>query len=618
MDSFPMCDECRREYEDVGDRRFHAQPIACPRCGPKLQLLGADGTELAAGDDALQQAAAALRAGRILALQGLGGYQLLVDAGNREAVELLRARKHRPDKPFALLLADLEAVRACCRVSPVEGEELQSPAAPILLLSRLGEDERDPARPAIADAVAPRNPRLGVMLPYTPLHRLLSREAGRALVCTSGNLADEPLSIDTREALVRLGGIADLFLAHDRPIVRPVDDSIVIVESDLPRVLRRARGHAPAPLVLTEEAVPVLALGAHLKSTVSLRLGRRIVTSQHLGDLSSAEGLSLFERTVEDLLRFYRVQPRVIACDLHPDYASTRHAEQLAAKWGVPLHRVQHHHAHVESCRAEHRFAGEVLGLAWDGSGYGPDATVWGGEALVSSPGRFQRIGHLRPFPLPGGERAVLEPRRSAFGLLFAALGPAACEPVARLFAPSEVEALSTMLERSVNDPLTSSIGRLFDAVAALAGVADRVSFEGQAAMELQFALERAGAEGVLARAGAYPLPLGEGTPAVADWEPLVHALLEDRARGIAPELISARLHNALAEHAVEIAGRAGRERVVLTGGCFQNPLLTSRVRERLLHDGFRVFTHRRVPPNDGGLSVGQAVIGAALEREGS
>jgi hydrogenase maturation protein HypF len=617
MSAFPMCEECRREYEDPADRRFHAQPIACPRCGPVLRLLTPAGSELARADDALREAVAAVLAGRILALQGLGGFQLVADATNGDAVDCLRRRKHRPDKPFALLMADVESVRDTCVVSPTEEAVLRSPVAPIVLLER--RSGTAPAQPPpLAPEIAPGNPRLGVMLPYTPLHRLLVLDAGRPLVCTSGNLADEPLSTDPDEALVRLGGIADLFLVHDRPIVRPVDDSVAVVEGETARVLRRARGHAPVPLLVAEDSAPILAVGGHLKSTVSLRLGRRIVTSQHLGDLSSAEGVAHLERAVEDLLRFYRVRPAAVVRDLHPDYASTRLAERLGAEWSIPVHGVQHHHAHVESCRAEHDFAGEVLGLAWDGSGYGSDGTVWGGEALLSSPGRFRRVAHLRPFPLPGGERAILEPRRAALGMLYAAFGPAAAERLASLFAPAELATLGVMLERSINGPPATSVGRLFDAVAALAGLCARASFEGQAAMALQAAVERAGTARSLARAGAYPLPLENGTPAVADWEPLLHAVLEDRVRGVPPDLIGARLHNGLAEHAVEVAGRAGRERVVLTGGCFQNTVLTARVRERLEHDGFRVFTHRRVPPNDGGISVGQAMIGAALEREGA
>jgi hydrogenase maturation protein HypF len=616
MSTFAMCEDCRREYENPLDRRFHAQPIACPRCGPQLRLLNPAGAELARGDDALRAAATAVREGRILALQGLGGFQLVADAQDAEVVETLRRRKHRPDKPFALLLADLDAVRRTCVASPAEEAALESPVAPVVLLE--GRATGTAPRARLAPGIAPGNARLGVMLPYTPLHRLLALDVGRPLVCTSGNLADEPLSVDPEEALLRLGGIADLFLVHDRPIVRPVDDSVTVVEGGRTRVLRRARGYAPVPLLVSEESPPLLAVGAHLKSTVSLQLGRRIVTSQHLGDLSSAEGVALLERAVQDLLRFYRVRPTAIARDLHPDYASTRIAERLGAEWSVPVHAVQHHHAHVESCRAEHGFAGEVLGLAWDGSGHGPDGSVWGGEALLSSPARFRRVAHLRPFPLPGGERAILEPRRAALGMLFAAFGPAAAERLANHFARGELDALGVMLERSINDPPTSSVGRLFDVVAALAGLCSRASFEGQAAMALQAEIERAGAERTLARAGAYPLPLGEGTPAVADWEPLLHALLEDRLRGVPPNLVAARLHNGLAELAVEIAGRVGRERVVLTGGCFQNVVLTARVRQRLEHCGFRVFTHARVPPNDGGISIGQAMIGAALGTEGA
>jgi hydrogenase maturation protein HypF len=605
MQRFPMCADCAREYEDPSDRRFHAQPIACPVCGPRVELSTRDGRLLARDDRALREAAAALGEGRIVALKGIGGFQLLVDASNDAAVERLRRRKQRPDKPFALMLPSLQAASAHCRVSPEEADALTSTVAPIALLLRRHPDADRGPRSRIADAVAPGNSRLGVMLPYTPLHRILLEEAARPLVCTSGNLADEPLCIETKEARARLGGVADLFLTHDRPIVRPVDDSVVQADSQGIQVIRRARGYAPGALLWRAEGPPTLALGAHLKSTVALRLDDRIVPSQHLGDLSTAEGVAHFERAVEDLLRFYRVRPRLLVCDRHPDYASTRIAERLQAEWRIPLERVQHHHAHVESCRVDHGFEGEVLGLAWDGTGYGTDGTIWGGEVLVSEGPRFRRVGHLRPFPLPGGERAVQEPRRAALGLLWET-GRDHLDAVERWFSPRELSTLLAMLDRRVNCPHTTSMGRLFDAVAALGGIRGLTSFEGQAAMELQHVLERAGADRLLADAGAYPLPLSDGTPAIADWAPLARAVLEDRSRGELPEVVSARFHNALAEYAVESARRAELPRVVLTGGCFQNAVLGARVRALLEADGFQVFSHRRVPANDGGISVGQ------------
>lgn len=609
MRGFPLCNACAAEYRDPADRRFHAQPIACPACGPTLRLLAPGGEEIGSGEGALAPAIAGLLAGRILALKGLGGFQLAVDATNAAAVRRLRARKGRAEKPFAVLFASVAAVRAACVLSPEEEQTLRSPAAPIVIVERTPAARR--GAPGVDDAVAPRNPRLGVMLPVTPLHRLLASAVARPLVCTSGNLSDEPMCADEGAALVRLGAVADLFLVHDRPIVRPVDDSVVRVGATGPEVLRRARGFAPLSLTLAEEAPRVLALGAQQKSTVALALGREVVVSQHLGDLHSPDGALLLERTVADLVRFLGAQPERVACDLHPDYVSTRLAERLATTWGVPLERVQHHHAHAAACIAEHGLAGPVLALVWDGAGLGPDGTLWGGEALIVDGAAMRRVAHLRPFALPGGERAMREPRRSALGLLHAVFGADAAAHVDGIFRPAETRILLAMLERQLHAPRTTSMGRLFDAVAALAGLHAEASFEGQAAMALEFVAEAA--EETAAR---YPLPLRPGEPAVADWEPLVRALLDDRARGVAASVMAARFHAALADLAVEIAGRTGLARVVLSGGCFQNVLLARTVCARLVARGFAVHTPQRYPPNDGGIALGQAMVAAWRARE--
>lgn len=605
MRAFALCEACEREYANPSDRRFHAQPVACPECGPELRLVLADGTELARREEALESASAALLKGRIVALKGLGGFQLLVDATSPFAVANLRERKRREEKPFAVMFPSLTAARSACVLDEVEERLLQSPQTPIVLVGRRRE-----ASVWVAEGVAPRNPHLGVMLPYTPLHHLLLASVGRPLVCTSGNLSEEPMCIENDEARRRLGDIADLFLVHDRAIVRPVDDSVVRVGPLGPQVLRRARGYAPRAHPFP--AAPcILALGGHLKSTVALAKDGEVVVSQHLGDLFSLEGTLLLERVVADLLSFFRAKPDVVACDLHPDYATTHLAERLAAKWRVPILRVQHHHAHIAACMAEHRLDGPVLGLAWDGSGLGTDGTLWGGEALVVAEAGFQRVAHLRPFSLPGGERAIREPRRSAFALTHEILGDETAAELAALFTAGEAAILSRMLVRGVNAPRTTSIGRLFDAIAALAGIRSTAGFEGQAAMELEFA-----ADG-LDENTAYPLPLRAGQLAVADWEPLLRAVLRDRERGLPPGTLSARFHNALAHLAEEIAVRAGIARVVLSGGCFQNLRLARSVSQRLAARGFEVYLPARFPPNDGGLSLGQAYVAALQGKEG-
>jgi hydrogenase maturation protein HypF len=632
MASFAMCPGCRAEYENPTDRRFHAQPIACPRCGPTLQLLDREDHEIATGEAALDAAVQALLAGRVVAIKGIGGFQLLVDATNAEAVAVLRQRKRRPDRPFALMLPSLEEVRRYCEVSDDEAHELCSHQSPILLLRAL-PSPLSPLLSPLAPSVAPGNPYLGVMLPYTPLHHLLMSAVARPIVCTSGNLSEEPMAITTEDAIARLGPIADVILTHNRPIVRPVDDSIVRVSPDGVQVLRRARGFAPLPIEVHTESPTlstILAVGGHLKNTVALALSRvrethhetpqlvrcthptQVVMSAHIGDLDSVLSVEVFRRAIDDLLEFFQVTPDAVVCDLHPDYASTRHAEQLAGRWGVPLLRVQHHHAHVAACMAEHGLRGPVLGFSWDGTGYGPDGTVWGGEMLLCERAEYQRVAHLRTFPLPGGERAVREPRRSALGVLFEILGPRAAEHAAAWFNSSQLDSLLSMLERQVNSPRTSSMGRLFDAVAAICGLSPVISFEGQAAMALEFAADESEQAAYNVALSACEAGVSQGHDIVADWEPLLLAVLADRAAGVPVARISARFHNALAEMAVDIARRvdpAMQMPVVLSGGCFQNALLLERVRARLLAAGYAVYTHHQVPPGDGGVALGQVFV---------
>lgn len=597
MAGFRLCPDCRRDYEDPLNRRFHAEPVACPACGPRARLLEL-GASTGSGDEALRRAARVLEAGSVLALQGLGGFQLLVDATSEAAVARLRARKHREDKPFAVMFRSLGEVRAHAEVCAEEAALLTSSQAPILLLARRHSE--------LAPSVAPGNPRVGAMLPTTPLHRLLVDLFPRPLVCTSGNLSEEPMAITESEALRDLGEVADAFLVHDRPILRPIDDSVLRLDPDGPLVFRRARGYAPLPHPLAglpADLPPMLALGAHQKSTVAILQGGQALVSQHLGDLHTLRGVRLLERTVDDLLDFLKVQPAGLVCDAHPDYASTRLAERLAAKGNLPLLRVQHHHAHVAAVMAEHGLEGSVLGLAWDGSGWGPDGTVWGGEALWVEGAKARRLGHLRTYGLPGGDRAVRDPRRSAAGLLWEARGE--LSSLGFPLADSERSLLERSLERGFQTPRTSSMGRLFDAVSALLGLSLEPGFEGQAAMRLEFAAEAAESGG---EAGAYGFDLREG---VADFLPLMNSLLEDRVRRVPVEVMAHRFHGALADLALQWARQAGEARVILSGGCFQNRLLLRLCRRRLEGEGFQVYRPTAFPPNDGGISLGQLWVGA-------
>lgn len=613
MKQFDLCADCRREYADPLDRRFHAQPTACPACGPKLELWDVEGNVLAESDAALLEAAAEIQSGGVVAVKGLGGFHLMADARNDDAVRTLRARKRRDEKPLALMFPSIEDVRSHCEVSRLEERLLLSPESPILLLQRRKEISRGDA---IAPSVAPDNPYLGVMLPYTPLHHLLMREISCPAVATSGNLSDEPICTDEFEALQRLHGIADRFLVHNRPIVRHVDDSIARVMLGRELILRRARGYAPLPLSLPRvQAPPMLAVGGHLKNTVAFSVRGQAIISQHIGDLETVEAVQAFRKVIESVSGLFDVSPDAVVADMHPDYVSTKYAASL----GRPLIAVQHHYAHVAACMAENQLEGPVLGVSWDGTGFGPDGTIWGGEFLEVDANSFRRVASLRTFPLPGGSRAIKEPRRTAAGVLFELYGDAmfARGDLAPLqaFSPQELTVLRRMLARKVNSPRTSSAGRLFDAVASIVGLRQIINFEGQAAMELEFAA--AGHED----ADCYPLSFpdlaagGEpGVPARLDWAPLVAAILADSLKGVPPETISARFHRTMAEVIVEAARRTALERVVLSGGCFQNRLLTERAVRRLEAEGFRPYWHQRIPPNDGGIALGQ--LAAALRAQ--
>ncbi len=603
MAGFPLCSDCRAEYDDPRDRRFHAQPNACPECGPKLALWDREGRALAERGDALAGAVRALTEGSIVAVKGVGGFHLLCNGADRNAVDRLRERKGRPRKPFAVMVRDLAVATEVVEVSDEAKAFLASPEAPIVLLPR-----REGSR--VAEAVAPGNPNLGVMLPSNPLHHLLLREIPFPVVATSGNRSEEPICTDEKEAVDRLGSLADLFLVHDRPIERHADDSIVRVIRGEARVLRRARGYAPFPVFADRPLPAILAVGAHLKNTVALSVGREVFISQHIGDLETPEAMAAFERVVADFRRLWEVTPMAIAHDLHPGYLST----QWAREAGIPLIGVQHHHAHLAACLAE-QGGGNALGVTWDGTGYGTDRTVWGGEFLAGSAAGFTRVASLRPFRLLGAEVAVREPRRCALALLWEvsssrSLDVAGLAPV-EAFTEGERNILASMLERGVNSPLTTSAGRLFDGVASLLGLCQKATFEGEAAM----ALEAAAAAGER-ETSRYPFPLlantsQAGAPLVLDWGPMVEAIVKDVRTKVSVPAMAARFHNALAAGIAEVAERASEKRVALTGGCFQNRVLTERTADILESRGFEVLLHREIPPGDGGISLGQIAVAA-------
>jgi hydrogenase maturation protein HypF len=639
MKQFAMCPDCAQEYRDPANRRFHAQPNACPNCGPHLELWDAAGAVPATRHDALLAAANTLREGKILALKGIGGFQLLVDARNDPAVRRLRQRKQREEKPFAVMFPSLDAVRAACRVSDAEARLLASPESPIVLLTCL-------AFPA--PSVAPGNPNLGVMLPYSPLHYMLTSELNFPLVATSGNLSDEPLCIDGQEALQRLRGIADFFLTHNRPIVRHMDDSVARVLLGRVQILRRARGYAPLPVSLKpgrpatpmDAGSPVLAVGGHFKNTVALAVGPRVFLSQHIGDLETLQSYEAFLRVIHDFQRLYEADPRTIASDAHPGYLSTQLAGDLvAARPGCRAVSVQHHIAHVLSCAADNELAPPLLGVSWDGTGHGLDGTVWGGEFFLLTETECRRAARFRPFRLPGGAQAVKEPRRALLGALYEVFGESALaapeSPPVKSFSAAELAPLTAMLRTGLQSPLTSSVGRLFDAVAALLGIRQTVRFEGQAAMELEFAIagiqtdEAYGFELLLNETPAtdplhkvhnvhqvHPVHLesppndapGADSTLVVDWSPILKGILADLKSGLPAGLISAKFHNALAEVIVAVARQAGQTQVVLSGGCFQNRYLTERAADRLAREGFRPYWHQRIPPNDGGIALGQII----------
>jgi len=578
MNSFAMCADCKAEYEDPHSRRFHAQPIACPDCGPEIALVDSQGHLKAKKDKALQLACEAIKSGLIVALKGLGGFQLLVDGYNQKAIARLRKLKNRPAKPFALLYPNLSALRLDVQVSPIEAELLQSAASPIVLLKCFIDKYTE---------VAPSTPYLGAMLPYTPLHHLLMNELDFPVVATSGNLPGEPICIDNEQALSRLANISDLFLLHNRNIKIPLDDSVVQVVADKPVLLRLGRGYAPVSLAIPKINKNILSYGAQERSAIAFGSNNVLALSAHIGDLDNLRSWQHCQDVSTHMSNLYSFKPEVIACDAHPDYNSTILATEMAKQLQVPLVQVQHHCAHVFSCLAEHQIELPVLAVAWDGTGYGLDGTIWGGEFIKIAPKlSWQRVAHLLPFPLVKGDST--DPSCSAAGLLHQA----------GLEEKIEQEFLKIMLNKNINTVKTSSVGRLFDGLAYLLGLVDRVSFSGQAALAVESLCNLANFSQF------YPFtisPLG-----LIDWQAMIKDILKDIANNRSKHEIAQLFHNSLVEIILQVAQQQGITNVILTGGCFQNRYLIEKAINNLTCAGFQPFWNQQIPPNDGGIAAGQ------------
>jgi len=620
MKHFQMCHACQHEYDDPSNRRFHAQPNACYDCGPQLELWGS--SCLYKMEEALERTVSGLKDGAIIAIKGLGGFHLMANACDEQAIKKLRFRKNREVKPLALMFPNISSVKKICELSSIEERILLSKEAPIVILKRKKKIDY------ISSQVAPSNPNLGVMLPSNPLHHILMDRMDCPIVATSGNISDETICTKNDEAFTRLQGIADYFLVHNRPIVRHVDDSIVRVVMGEAQILRRARGYAPLPITVNEDVPPMVAVGGHLKNSVALAQGHNIFISQHIGDLGSAQSTSTFETTLKSLEHLCDFQPEEITCDFHPDYPSTHWAEK-SERIVTP---VQHHVAHIFSCMAENDMNGPLLGVAWDGSGYGLDGTIWGGEFFHITSQSVHRVACWRPFPLPGGEAAVKEPRRSALGLLYEVLGESVFEQseIMESFSSEEIPILKTMLHKKINCPLTSSCGRLFDTVASMTGIRHFNSFEGQAAMDLEYSmLERPTKDSYTVELieGEFENSNVQGNQDFPDYYNLklkyqlyetamAKEILQDIVKKRSRSLVAVKFHNTLVESIVAVAKQVGEERVVLSGGCFQNKYLTEQTVHRLYEEGFQPYWHQRVPTNDGGLALGQIFASSRFDKK--
>jgi hydrogenase maturation protein HypF len=627
MRYFQMCPQCQAEYDNPLDRRFHAQPNACPKCGPQVELVDNKGsliTPIESGSNPIAAASQLLKEGKIVAIKGLGGFLLACDATNDTVVKTLRQRKKRSSKPFAIMVTTVDEVKSHCFISPEEEDLLTSPESPIVLM-RWKEDS------SVSREVAPNLRFLGIMLPYTPLHHILLRDIGRPLVMTSGNLSEEPIARDNDEALRRLSGIADYFLIHNRDIYSRYDDSVAIVERSTSQLIRRARSYAPYPIRLSFETKQILGCGAEEKNTFCLTKDNYAFLSQHIGDMENMETLEHFDSTISLYKRLFHIEPEIIAHDLHPDYLATKYARELGES-GMKIVPVQHHHAHIASCMADNGLEGLVIGVAFDGTGMGADGNIWGGEFLVADYRNFRRVGHLEYLPLPGGATAIKRPYRTAIGYILTLLGENALNAVIASEARQsplayigqvtevEVEVIKRQIERKINSPLSSSMGRLFDAISALLGIRGEIDYEGQAAVELEMAAyssviaRRVSDEAISANNESYPYRIVEDEGIrIVHLRDLLSAVIEDLPQGIPKGRISVKFHNTVARMINEMchltADETGISQVALSGGVFQNRLLLRKTVSLLESSGFQVFTHKQVPCNDGGISLGQAVI---------
>ncbi|MEA3453523.1 MAG: carbamoyltransferase HypF [Candidatus Caldatribacteriota bacterium] len=601
MNNFKMCSLCQGEYDDIEDRRYHAQPNACADCGPQVSLY--QNKIKLEGIDPIGKAAKLLKEGKIGAIKGLGGFHLACDATNNKAVARLRRLKNREAKPFAIMSFNLEKIMQYCKLGEKEKEWLVNRARPIVLLQKK-EDS------LISPLVAPRNNYLGVMLPYTPLHYLLLKDNFIALVMTSGNTTDQPIIGDNLEALEKLDGIVDFFLSYNREIFNRCDDSVIKIINNDNVFFRRSRGFVPHPIILDLKLREVLALGGELKNTISFSKENYIFLSQYLGDLKSVETLEFLKDSITSFEKMFSVKPEIIACDLHPDYLSTQYAEEIKVKKGLKVVKVQHHHAHIVSCMAENNVKEKVIGVAYDGTGYGDDGNVWGGEFLLCDLKKYSRVGHLKYYPLPGGDKAIVEPWRMAYSYLYSIYGPKAKTldiDFSRRIDYDKLSIIEKMIDKNINSPFTSSCGRLFDAVSSLIGIRDEISYEGQAAMEL----ESFCAFGITER---YKFSIyKEEEKFIIDSQGIFIDIIADLKKGLDKKIMAAKFHNTVAEFTVDLCGKirknTGINKIALSGGVFQNRYLTEKVVSLLEDKGFKVYIQRKVPPNDGGISLGQVVI---------
>ena len=602
MRSFRMCPECQREYDDPFNRRFHAQPNACPECGPQLELLDAGGNPVTC-QDTISKASQLLKEGKIIAIKGLGGFLLACDATSRAAISRLRQRKNRPAKPLAIMVSSLDEAKRHCEVNDEEAGLLTSPGSPIILT-------RWKAGSTISKAVAPGLKYLGVMLPYTPLHHLLLRETDLPLVMTSGNLSEEPIAKDNDEAVRRLSGIADYFLVHNRDIYARYDDSVMTVEEGRPRFVRRARGYAPYPIHLPYKSKQILGCGAEEKNTFCLTRDDYAFVSQHIGDMENMETLDHFVNTIALYKKLFRIKPEIIAHDMHPEYLPTKYAKELAARDNIKLVPVQHHHAHIASCLADNGAEGPVIGVSFDGTGYGTDGNIWGGEFMIADYKEFKRMAFIEYLPLAGGAMAIKKPYRTTIGyLLSLGIDLDMNLPLFKQVDKGEIEIIKSQVEKRINTPLTSSMGRLFDAVSALSGVRGIIEYEAQAAIDLEMLAYDAAGE-----TGRYPFSIVEQSGvSVIKIHDLFTTIINNLHDHTPRAVIAARFHNTVAQMIMEvcqvISAKTGIKKAALSGGVFQNRLLLRKTIPQLESAGFEVYTHRQVPCNDGGISLGQVVI---------